>query len=411
MEKATDFSHIEQARTRAAFLWTHILRAPFWAIYNLLLFILYKDLGASPFQIALFIALKPAVSLLSAYWGSAIHKRPERLISNIIWAGILGYCPFLLFPIFYNAWYVIFASALFMTMYRGVVPAWMEIFKRNLPGSLKEKIFSYASIVSYIVGSIMPLIIGPLLDRYALCWRWIFLVTALIGIAAIILQLRIPIVSPQYSEKKNHANQFLAPWKHAWMVLSSRPDFRAYQMGFMVFGGCGLMILQPALPNFFIDGLGLSYTHLSIALTLCKGIGFLLTSQLWANGMQRVNIFYFSSLVTLLGALFPFMLLLAQAQVFCIYLAYFIYGTMQAGSELSWHLSGPIFAKEEESTLYSGVNVLTVGLRGCVIPQLGALFCLFLPSAAILIIGALCCCAGALWMVMFNKKRRILLEK
>ena len=160
---------VRLAKTRAAFLWTHILRAPFWAIYNLLLFILYKDLQASPFQIALFIALKPVVSIFSVYWSSSINKRPDRLLSNIVWAGVIGYLPFLFFPIIYDAWFVIFASALFMTMHRGVVPAWMEIFKRNLPGDAKQKIFSYGSIVSYIVGGILPLVIGPLLDRYFLC--------------------------------------------------------------------------------------------------------------------------------------------------------------------------------------------------------------------------------------------------
>ena len=139
------------------------------------------------------------------------------------------------------------------------------------------------------------------------------------------------------------------------------------------------MILQPALPKFFMDVLGLSYTELSIALNLCKGIGFVLTSQIWANGMHKTDILRFSTLVIVLGAVFPLILLFAQIHVLWIYVAYLVYGMMQAGSELSWHLSGPIFAKEGESSQFSGVNVLTVGLRGSVIPQLGALLCLLLP--------------------------------
>ncbi|MCH9626283.1 MAG: hypothetical protein S4CHLAM123_14790 [Chlamydiales bacterium] len=392
------------AKTKVAFLWTHILRAPFWAIYNLLLFILYKDLKASAFQIALFIALKPAVSILSVYWSSAIHRRPDRLKSNIIWAGILGYLPFLFFPLFYSVWFVIFSSALFMTMHRGVVPAWMEIFKQNLPGNSKQKIFSYGSSVSYIVGSILPLVIGPLLDKYFLCWRWIFLATGVLGIAAILVQKHIPITLTKSITSKP-INQVLAPWKNAWQLLTTKSSFRAYQIGFMLFGGCGLMILQPALPAFFIDVLGLSYTELSIALTLCKGVGFVLTSQLWANGMHRSDIFRFSSLIVLLGALFPLLLLTAQLHVFWVYIAYLLYGVMQAGSELSWHLSGPVFAKEEESSQYSGVNVLTVGLRGCVIPQLGAALCMLLPSTGTLLIGTLSCCAGAIWMLRFKSQR------
>jgi hypothetical protein len=402
MEKSTEFSREVLAKTRAAFLWTHILRAPFWAIYNLLLFILYKDLAASPFQIAVFIALRPAVSILSVYWSSSIYKRPDRLLPNIIWAGALGYLPFLLFPLIYNPWFVIFASALFMTMHRGVVPAWMEIFKKNLPGASKQTIFSYGSIVSYVVGSILPIVIGPLLDRYLLCWRWIFMATGLLGIGAIFLQLRIPVPVQKLFQKPS--NHLLAPWKNAWNLLVSRSDFRAYQIGFMIFGGCGLMILQPALPRFFIDALGLSYTELSIALSLCKGVGFALTSQKWAKIMNRTDIFRFSSVVTFLGALFPLILLISQWQVFCVYIAYLTYGIMQAGSELSWHLSGPLFAKEEESSQYSSVNILTVGLRGCVIPQLGALLCLMLPSPMILCLGAASCFLGTIAMSQYRKK-------
>ena len=388
MEKAIDFSKNAVAKTRSAFLWTHILRAPFWAIYNLLLFILYKDLKASPFQIALFIALKPVVSLLSVYWSSRIDRRPDRLLSNIAWAGAIGYIPFLFFPLFYHSWFVIFASALFMTMHRGVVPAWMEIFKRNLPGTSKQKIFSYGSILSYVVGSIIPLGMGPLLDHYALSWRWIFVVTAILGLGAIFLQCRIPIVLNAVSEPNRSSNHVVAPWKNALHLLSTHVDFRAYQIGFMIFGGCGLMILQPAFPRFFMDVLGLSYTELSIALNVCKGIGFVLTSQIWASKMHKVHIFRFSTIVTLLAALFPVILLCAYLHIFAIYIAYTIYGMMQAGSELSWHLSGPIFAKEKESSQFSGVNILTVGVRGCIIPQLGALLCVLMPASFILIIGS-----------------------
>jgi hypothetical protein len=39
---------------------------------------------------------------------------------------------------------------------------------------------------------------------------------------------------------------------------------------------------------------------------------------------------------------------------------------MQAGSDLSWHISGPVFSKEKESTLFSGTYVLAVGISGMV---------------------------------------------
>jgi hypothetical protein len=47
-----------------------------------------------------------------------------------------------------------------------------------------------------------------------------------------------------------------------------------------------------------------------------------------------------------------------------LYAAY-LYGAMQGGSELSWKLSGPIFAKDKHSTPFSSLNLVLVGARGC----------------------------------------------
>lgn len=59
------------------------------------------------------------------------------------------------------------------------------------------------------------------------------------------------------------------------------------------------MVMQPALPAFFLGELNLSYTTLAIALAACKGIGFIFTSRLWAGLLDKLNIFRFSLHVTL----------------------------------------------------------------------------------------------------------------
>lgn len=52
----------------------------------------------------------------------------------------------------------------------------------------------------------------------------------------------------------------------------------------------------------------------------------------------------------------------AQYHVIMLYVAYGLYGVMQAGSELGWHMSGPCFAQEKDSTVFSSTNVLMVGI-------------------------------------------------
>lgn len=399
-------------RTRLAFVWTWILNTPFWAIYGMLPFILYRDLHGTLLQVAVMTTLKPMVSIFSMYWSMWIDKRKDRLRVNIVWAGILGHLPFLLFPFIDDPWYFVGAFGFYMLMARGGVPAWMEILKLNIPVGSREKVFAFASAFEYVGGGILPFVVGWLLDDYYQAWRWIFPIVSAVSIVAILLQLRIPIRMEEKIEAAEGIKwrgQILQPWKAAWKLLQDRRDFAKMQMGFML-GGAGIMLWQPALPMFFMGSLELSYTELAIALTLCKGIGFAATSSLWSKWIQKIDIYRFIGIVTIFAALFPMGLIFAQTNFMWLYIAYVFYGIMQAGSELSWHMSGPIFAKGEDSSIYSSVNVLTVGLRGCFIPPLGSLLSLWANPSAVLLIGGGLCLTSTCYMMMASRKLKAATE-
>jgi hypothetical protein len=377
-----------QVRTRRAFLWSQLLNAPFWGLYGLLAVILYKDLHASPFELALFIALKPAVSLCSLYWSAPVHQRPDRLRTNLLWGGLLARLPFFLTPLIQTSWYLIGAAALYLMLNRAIIPAWMEIFRRNLPSQGRSSVMAHGGTISYLGGLLLPCLMGPWLDLQPGSWIWLLPILALISSLGLLFQLRLPIDGPAAIQPATHpASKLLAPWQSAYRLLRSRPDFFHYQLGFFL-GGGGLMLLQPALPLVFVDQLQLSYTELALALAACKGIGFALTSSLWSRWLPRADTFRPVALVTFLASLFPLLLLCAQWQTSWVYVAYLSYGVMQAGSELYWHLTGPIFSHHDDSTPYSSVNVALVGVRGAIIPLVGSLIVTGWGSSAALLLDA-----------------------
>lgn len=378
--------------TRDAFMWSKLLKTPLWAIYCLIPYIMYRDLHATPLQIAVVVAIKPMSSLFSIYWSILINQRTDRLRSNIILANVLSVLPFFFFPIIENAWFFIAASGWFMAFHRGMTPAWMEVLKLNIPNVSRERVFAYGTALGYLGDALLPFLFGGLLDGYYHAWRWIFPVTALISLFAIHYQWRIPIQATKRVALPSIPLQerLSQPWKTAWNLLRKRVDFRAFQMGFML-GGMGLMVMQPALPEFFLDRLSLSYKELAIALAFCKGIGVASTSRLWADWMNKIDIYRFSAWVCLIAALFPLCLIASQWHLGWLYFAYILWGVMQGGSELSWNLSGPIFSKEEDSSTYSSVGVLAVGLRGCFVPTLAAILCSFCSPIIVLCLGSLLC--------------------
>jgi hypothetical protein len=410
MTETAALAHTATKRTCSAYIWTNVLSTPFWAIFNMLPFILYKDLGASVLQITMMIILKPAVSLVSLYWSSWIEQRADRLLPNLVWAKALAHLPFLFFPFVDSPWFFIAAFGLYMMLFRGTVPTWMEILKLNVPQTSRERIFAYGSAFKYLGTALLPFALGPLMDAYFQSWRWIFPATAVLALGAIVLQLRIPMplataAASIYGKKERlSTSEWLAkPWKSAWKLIGRRPDFLRYQLGFML-GGSGLIIMQPALPLFFIDRLHLSYTELAVALTLCKGIGYASASPAWAKLMNKLDIFRFNSWVTALAALFPLFLIGALSNIAWLYAGYCLYGMMQAGSEMSWHLSGPLFAKDEESSVYSNINVLTVGLRGCFIPIIGTLLCYSCQAVSVMLVGSGLCLLAMFKMADYSRR-------
>ena len=361
-------------RTRSAFIFTRILGVPFWGMVYLLSVILYKNMHITPLQITVIITLKPLSALFAPYWSQVIYQRPDRVVSNLVWANILRYLPFLFVPWIDSAWIIIAAFGLYMMFYRGVMPAWMETIKSNLPEPSREKLVAFGSTIDYCATALLPLILGLALDKYEDSWRWLFPLAAGIGLVSTVFLYRIPI-SRSGSEAKVEVSepdqlsiwlflkkQVLKPWKESWQLIREHASFSNFQIGFML-GGAGLMVLQPIIPIFFVDILKLSYTKMLLALAVFKGIGFALTAPFWVKLFRRWNIFYFSGIVTALAALFPFLLMSAQLHILLLYVAYGLYGVMQAGSDLSWHMSGPAFAKEKDSTRFSGTNVLTVGIK------------------------------------------------
>lgn len=385
------------------FILSKLLNSPLGVMYGLLSFILCKNFHASPLQITLLISSKPIVAIISFYSLLLIKNRPDRLKFLILLSTFVGFVPCFLFPFLESSWFYIFSFALFMMAARAMLPAWTEIFKLNVSDEERGKVFARGSTVNYLANIFIPLIVAPLMDAYPGSWKWIFFSLACLQVLHLFLlsQLKVNFSSVVFSEETEREvlsfqSVVWGPWKKGWALMRERADFRHYQVVFL-FGGAGLILAQPVLPVFFEEVLHLSYTQLAFATSLCKGLGFALTSPIWARWFNRLSIHAFNFHVTVAAGLFALILVFMGEQVSWIYIAYFIYGLMQAGSELSWHLAGPKFSQKEDSTLFTGVNVMMVGLRGCVAPFLGELLFLASNSTTVFFVSALLCLTGAVY--------------
>lgn len=368
-------------KTRSAVLFNKLLSEPLLLFFGLTSFILCKSLNGSHIQVALLTMLKPSVGLLTLYWSTSIHFDSEKLKANLVWSGFLARVPFLFFPWIVNPWLFIVCAGIYIFFYRASNPAWMEILKINLPSEQRGRIYSFASALGYAEGLLISLWVVPWLRHDETAWRWCFPLAAIVGMVSVVVQTWVLpkgyCLFPKKIKKPfSLKNNLIKPWKEAYSVMSRRPDFTRFQVGFF-FCGFGLMMSTAIIPIYCANVLNITLSEFAIARLLCMCVGYVLLSKFWSLKLNSLPIFEFMVYVMICFILFAVFLVLASFDIRFLYLAFFVYGIAQSGSHLSWNLSGPIFSKEESSTVFSSINVIMVGIRGCIAPALGSLIYIY----------------------------------
>lgn len=376
---------------------SNLLQEPFVALNLMLDVMLSARFGASLWQISILTTLRPLLAVLAFYWGSMLYYRPELLRFSLVTATSLATVFFLFAPWAESIWYFILAECCFVLFWRAANPAQMEIVKLNLAKDSREKVFSQALSISHASGMIIGPILGLLLKLNPDSWKELFSVAAILySISAWVKgAFSVPQVSQAPPRPIRTAKEaIVTPWKDSWKLLKSNKSFMRFQLGFFI-AGSGLMFAKPSIPG-FLTKMNLSFFEIFSLFTLLEGIGFILTASFWAKFLQKYGVHKAAFLVVACFSFQPIMLLLPiDAGVF---LAYFFYGMAQSGSRLVWNLSGPLLCGNDSSSQYTSVNILAIGVRGCFVPLLGALFAtLFGPEASITV-SFLFMFAGALYL-------------
>ncbi|PCI78414.1 MFS transporter [Candidatus Aerophobetes bacterium] len=386
---------------------TRVFGVPFWGLLALMPFIIQKELLAPAFYVAVAIALKPSAALLSPYWSQWVHARGERLVRNLFWGNLLKYLPFIFFPLFATPWFCIASLGVYMVLLRGTMPAWMELLNLHMDKKEQKKLCAAGSMIDYIGALALPFLFGWALDHFDQAWRYLFPISGALGMLSCFFIAKLPKteraqVQEQALNQDKDESLILKPWKGGYALLKKRPDFLRFQLGFFL-GGAGLMLMHSVIPVFTAT-LKLSYKELLMAISLFKGIGFVLSTPLWVKWFAPRRIFTLCSLVILIAAFFPVLLQGGTSSHFWVYIAYAAYGVMQGGSELCWKMAGSIFAGKSDSAPFSSFSVLAVGVRGLIFPFLGTALLAFTGEVFfVMLLGSMCCFFAAVTLALSRK--------
>lgn len=387
-----------------SYLRNRILCSPSEVLFTLLIFILSKNLHATPFQLTLMACLKPITSLFSFYISTTLHGRSHLIRPYLILNMLVGITPCFLYPFIDNVWYYIGSYAIYMITRRAQEAAWIQFLKGHLELPSMSQTVSRGSSITYLVGMFLPPLLSFWLDD--LMWKYLFLFFASLQFLNVLLIFSL---KPKLSEEKidetklPFRQRIIDPLKKGWDLLKINPPFSHYLLLYFL-GGAGIIALQPILPKYFNDHLGLSYTQLTLAFSFCKGISFLISSPIWAGYVTRMSLYRLNALMNLFTCLFMTALLVASFDTKWLYVGYLCYGVMQGGCELSWNLSGPIFSKKGDSTPYSSLNLVLVGIRGCICPFMGYLLFTYTGVTAAFLAAFSICLIGVFYGLFLEVK-------
>lgn len=354
------------------YLLNRVLSSPLEVVYIFLIFIIAKDLGATPLQLSVLACCKPTVSLISAYANRFTFGKPQSIKPFLLICNFIGLLPCLFFPYVENTWFFIASYACFMTTLRASYPAWIEVLKCNLEIKELSKTVAVGSSINYSILTLFPLVFTYFLDQNPGIWKNLFVGMAILQFVFFLILLSVPLkfIQPQAQEMSGTGSGNVI--KESWQILRNNPSFVKYLALFFL-GGAGLVAVQPILPIYFNETLHLSYSQLALAFSFCRGAAFVCSTPFWLTYIRRASLYSLNAIVNILSTLFILFILMAQLGSEWLWIGYVMYGAMQAGCELSWNLSGPLFSKQKESIPYSSLNLCFVSFRGMIFPFLGQL--------------------------------------
>jgi len=370
-----------------------------------------KSLDATDWQITLLMMTAPLCFLLSVYWAELIRLvvRWRRLF--LLAAGF-GVLPLALMAV-WGSMPVFLALLLLYELGNSLtIPLRNRVMQANHPASRRSRIYSRLAAASAGIILVVSWPLGSFLDAGAGNWRWVFLGAALFGLADRVIWHRIPenpdttysrpaLSSPDWMGGLPTWHQLAQPVRRMREVLDRNRDFARWEGQFMIYG-LAFFIISTVQPSYLVDGLGLSYSQISVGQLALLRLGGVLTLPVMGHFHDRYNPALFCARVFALLAVFPLLLSLCiwlpeGVRLVPFYGAFLLQGMAMSGVAVAWSMSSLVFAGDEDGALYQGIHVTLTGFRGLLGPLLGLLIMQTLGwSAAFWIAGGLLFLAAGL---------------
>jgi MFS family permease len=336
-----------------------------------------------------FVSGAPALSnMVSFLWANLAHGR-ERvrlmvglLASFALLVGLIGLAPRATSGLTFMVLSVIAARVL----WAGILTVRSSVWMANYPRTVLAQITGRIVIVTSFGVALAAALAGIVLETRPAEARWLYLVAALVGLAAAWLyrgarvRRSFRLLSAEAAEIGGAP---LFSLRVLRQILREDPQYRRFMFWLGLYGAGNLM-LGAQLVILFSDTLHLSASMqigiLAIVPLLCIPV----FTPVWARLFDAGHVIDFRARQcwVLVAAMFVMLAALFTHWTALLWLGAVLLGVANAGANLGWNLGHSDFASLGKMQHYMGVNVTLTGMRGLVAPPLGVLLCAALERQA-----------------------------
>jgi MFS family permease len=371
-----------------------ILNSLFAGIFGLSEAVARKSLGASDIEIVILTTASAAFALLAFLWGSLMEGRPKWhffLTGALLGRGMLVLTAVLSGSI----WFVVLCCCVFFAD-PIVAPAQQSLMQSNYDPTWRGRLLGRVVLWTRGFFIVAALGAGYLLEHDPDLYRLLFPVAGAIGVLAYLQYAFIRIRRPLREEPRERAS-LGETLKTFQKILRQNRDFDRFERNFFIYG-VGFFLVLPANVFLLVDHLRLSYSEISLARLVLFQVTFALFSPLAGRLFDHWKAVRTATAAFTVLALYPICLYCAYVfkSTELVYAGFAIFGVGMAGVNSAWHLGAIEFAGRKDASLFMGVHLTAVGVRGLFVPMIGyavsALFNLgtvYLTASALFALAAL----------------------
>ncbi len=347
--------------------------------------ILRRDLGATPFQLAVLSSAGAAFMLLSLLWARAADGRSP--LACVVWTGFLARGLFVLVPLVTGAWpmVTILVGANLLTNAAG--PANAALVERMYPREHRGRAMGLVRVAAGLPGIALVIGAGHLLS--AVDYRWVFLAAAVLGMLAALRLRRLPLPAMPVEEARAPAPGL----RDAWTSLRRDRPFRRLLLSSFVFGS-GIWLMMPANPVLMTDVLHVTNAQVGIFAAVAAVAG-MLGNGVWGRASDRWPSLRAMRAVYLVGVLTPLIDYVARSPWLLVASAA-TESLMTTGLDLVWTLAVIDAGGRRRTAQYAAIGSTLAGIRGVIGPLVSSVLIRTVGVHAVYLTAAVLM-ASALW--------------